>query len=305
MGGNGADEGGQMMILSAVILLIGFVALAGMMGRVNQLGSQTSTENEQALLKEVGPMADTLENAISGLLGSRTVSACWHAGSLTVYAAGSASSFFPEDIDRHVTGANLATSTTVATYESASRITLTTLPTGAASASDVGCTSFGASYRVGTLTFNQFTGSATASAIGCTTCTSTVTVSSPATGFFETGASSSDIGQRITSPSLPPGAYISAVASATSATISCPVACIALAAGTTFTIGDFALSATTTPTIGSAVTTVLETLDTLSASHGVLMDYTITCVGGTATVEVWLSDGVLQVAINPRATFPC
>lgn len=56
-----------MMILSAVILLIGFIALAGMVSRVSQLGSQTTIESEQAILGEVGPLADSMNMAICRL----------------------------------------------------------------------------------------------------------------------------------------------------------------------------------------------------------------------------------------------
>lgn len=298
-----------MMILSAVILLIGFVALAGMMGRVNQLGTQTSTENDQTLLKEVGPMADSLETAISALRGSRTVTACWHSGDDDVYIPSTAttSAFFPQDVDRHVTVGTTTNVGIVGSYESASRIKLTGLALSTGASSTAACTAIGASFREGTLTFNQVTASATASTVGCeatASCVSTITVTTPAAGFFEAGASSSDIGQRITAAGLPPGAYIlaSPTPTATSVRISCPVACTLLT-DVVMTVGDFGLSDTTTPTIQSAVASVLETMSALAASHGLLMDYVVTC-GAEATVEVWLSDGTLQVSIRPRATFP-
>lgn len=56
-----------MMMLSAVLLLIGFVALAGMVSRVSQLGTQTTTESRRSVLTEAGPLQDALDTTLSTL----------------------------------------------------------------------------------------------------------------------------------------------------------------------------------------------------------------------------------------------
>lgn len=53
-----------MMMLSAILLLIGFVALAGMMARVNQLATQTTSESTRLILGEVGPVRRSLDDAV-------------------------------------------------------------------------------------------------------------------------------------------------------------------------------------------------------------------------------------------------
>jgi Tfp pilus assembly protein PilV len=53
-----------MMLLAAVILVIGFVALAGMVSRVSQLASQASREQDHLLLREVEPMLGAVNAAI-------------------------------------------------------------------------------------------------------------------------------------------------------------------------------------------------------------------------------------------------
>lgn len=64
-----------MMMLSAVVLLVGFLALAGMVSRVNQLGTQTGTESRQAVLDESGPLKASIDNGLARL-SNRTLSAC-------------------------------------------------------------------------------------------------------------------------------------------------------------------------------------------------------------------------------------
>jgi hypothetical protein len=53
-----------MMLLSAVVLIIGFVALAGMVGRVTQLAGQANREQDRPLLREVEPMLGALNAAV-------------------------------------------------------------------------------------------------------------------------------------------------------------------------------------------------------------------------------------------------
>ncbi len=56
-----------MMMLAAVILLVGFIALAGMISRVGQLGLETGREQQRPLLLEVSPMMAGLDDAIGKL----------------------------------------------------------------------------------------------------------------------------------------------------------------------------------------------------------------------------------------------
>ena len=57
-----------MMILAAVLLVIGLIALAGMVARVNQLGSQTSVEADKAILDEVPPVKDAIDASICRII---------------------------------------------------------------------------------------------------------------------------------------------------------------------------------------------------------------------------------------------
>jgi hypothetical protein len=61
------DRAGQMMMLSAILLVIGFIALVGLVSRVNQLGARTSTETEQPILDKVGPLAEAIDAAVAKL----------------------------------------------------------------------------------------------------------------------------------------------------------------------------------------------------------------------------------------------
>jgi len=64
----GVDESGQMMMLGAVILVVGFIALSGMVARVGQLGVQTGKEQQRPLLLEVHPMKAGVDYAIAHLV---------------------------------------------------------------------------------------------------------------------------------------------------------------------------------------------------------------------------------------------
>src|SRR5687768_18565674 len=79
-----ADEGGQMMVLAAVLLVIGLIALAGMVARVNQLGSQTAVESNQAILGELAPLSDAIDTSVTTLQTSRTVEASYVLGSTAI-----------------------------------------------------------------------------------------------------------------------------------------------------------------------------------------------------------------------------
>lgn len=58
-----------MMLLSAVVLIIAFVALTGMVARVSQLGKATARERTTPTLLAVEPMIDGVDRAIQELGG--------------------------------------------------------------------------------------------------------------------------------------------------------------------------------------------------------------------------------------------
>ncbi|MFA5944909.1 MAG: hypothetical protein WC876_10640 [Candidatus Thermoplasmatota archaeon] len=64
-----------MMILAAVLLVIGLIALAGMVARVNQLGSQTSVEADKAILNEVTPLQDSIDEVLCRITVNSTCGA--------------------------------------------------------------------------------------------------------------------------------------------------------------------------------------------------------------------------------------
>jgi hypothetical protein len=59
------DESAQMMLLAAVVLIIGFIALAGMVGRVGQLAGQSTKEQQRPLVREIEPMLGAVNLAIA------------------------------------------------------------------------------------------------------------------------------------------------------------------------------------------------------------------------------------------------
>jgi hypothetical protein len=294
------DETGQMMILAAVLLVIGLIALAGMVARVNQLGTQTGVEADKAILDEVTPIQDALDAGIGDLRGGRSFTACWGLTTATTQVTTTTAQFSQQDEGRHVTGTNIPAQTYILDYRSPTLVILS-----AATTSPGAQGSCSSGYGEGTLAVDQFTGIATASAIGCTVCTSTVTASS---GFFLTSPSlleSPDIGKRVTGAGLPEGATVSAVTSSTVATLNCPTACTAVASST-MSIGRFALTPTTAPTLERAVVGMLEQLQRIETSHGIWMDYQLTCVAADPArgqVIVHLSDGTVWVEVRSSVTF--
>lgn len=264
-----------MMVLSAVLLVISFVALAAMVGRVNQLGSQTASESRKVILDEVGPLADSMNAAIRGFGGGRTVAATWAVDDTLI--TGPAGSFTTADVGRRVflDSASLTAGTTVGSYVSATQVRLNT---------DLPGTS-------GTVYIDQFR--ATAAVTGV------VTASRP---FF----TSADVGQAVTGhANIPNGARIVSVTSSTLATIS-PVPTAAIAATTTLNIGDFALTSTTTPDTEAAVIGMLEHMQNLLASRGLWMDYEVNCVGADVNrgyAEVRLFDGQVWLEVQSTAEF--
>jgi class 3 adenylate cyclase len=128
-----------MMMLSAIILLVGFVALAGMVARVNQLGTQTTTESRKGVLTEVGPVQDALDALVSSL-AKRTCQATNTPACTPTTTASSATvttsiaTFAPSDIGLNVTGAGIAAGTTIIAVASATSATMSAAATGATTA---------------------------------------------------------------------------------------------------------------------------------------------------------------------------
>ncbi|HUR25156.1 MAG TPA: hypothetical protein VM327_03970 [Candidatus Thermoplasmatota archaeon] len=121
-----SDGSGQMMMLSAIVLLVGFVALAGMVARVNQLGNQTGIEARHAILDQVDPMSDAIDRGIA-TLGKRTVAVGLTSGSTTVTApVGSFSAF---DVGLNITGIGIPAGTKVSSVPSTSSAILSAAAT--------------------------------------------------------------------------------------------------------------------------------------------------------------------------------
>lgn len=116
-----------MMMLSAVLLLIGFVALAGMVARVNQLGTQTTTESRKAALADSGALQDALDGGLS-TLAKRAATATWTAAAANVASTVTVSSpttfFAAVDVGRTVTGTGLPADTTLVSVVSATSATI-------------------------------------------------------------------------------------------------------------------------------------------------------------------------------------
>jgi hypothetical protein len=63
----GPKDEGQMMILGAIVLILGLVALAAMVSQVGQLAGQAGREQDRPLLREVEPMVQGLNTALTRL----------------------------------------------------------------------------------------------------------------------------------------------------------------------------------------------------------------------------------------------
>lgn len=101
-----------MMILSAVILVLAFIALAGMVARVSQLASQTTSENDRVILSDVAPLATALDASICRLkdstTASRTVaSVTVTSGSTAVSQPAATANFATADVGMAVTGTGI------------------------------------------------------------------------------------------------------------------------------------------------------------------------------------------------------
>lgn len=128
-----------MMILAAVLLVIGLIALAGMVARVNQLGSQTAVESNQPILGELPPLADAIEDGVAELLDGRTVaSVTGTAGNptLTGPSVAGGAGFRSTDVGQAVTGPGIPLAARVLTYAELggfTTVTLSAAPPGAVS----------------------------------------------------------------------------------------------------------------------------------------------------------------------------
>ena len=124
------DDHGQMMILAAVLLVIGLIALAGMVARVNQLGSQTAVESDKAILDEVTPLQNTLDTSVSRLV-KRTFSATTAVTGNLITAT--SATFSQSDIGLNVTGPGLPTNTHILSVTSSTVAVLNRTPAPAQS----------------------------------------------------------------------------------------------------------------------------------------------------------------------------
>ncbi len=61
------DEGGQMMLLSAVLMIFAFLALSAMVSRVSQLGSVTTQDHGRPVLLEIDVVQATVDETVTGL----------------------------------------------------------------------------------------------------------------------------------------------------------------------------------------------------------------------------------------------
>jgi hypothetical protein len=113
-----------MMMLSAIVLLIGFVALAGMVSRVNQLGSKTTTESHQTIIDEVTPLQAILDSSLSGLAKrvSATNGATLTSGSTTVTMG--AAFFAKSDVGLLITGTRIPANTIIVAVASSTQATM-------------------------------------------------------------------------------------------------------------------------------------------------------------------------------------
>lgn len=119
------------MILAAVLLVIGLIALAGMVARVNQLGSQTAVESNKAILGELSPLSAALDSGVQTLALKRDVLTVGRTvGSVTLAGPGT-NGFVAADVGSAVTGTGIpAGATIVAVTAGSATISAAALTTG-------------------------------------------------------------------------------------------------------------------------------------------------------------------------------
>jgi hypothetical protein len=114
-----------MMVLAAVLLVIGLIALAGMVARVNQLGSQTAVESNQAILGELPPLADAVEDGVIGLMDARAIPSTTLTAASPAISTTTPLAFTSSDIGLAVTGTGLPAGARILSVESPTDATLT------------------------------------------------------------------------------------------------------------------------------------------------------------------------------------
>lgn len=109
-----------MMILSAVVLVLAFIALAGMVARVSQLASQTTAESDRVILSDVAPLAAALDASICRLkdstLTSRTVASVTYStagGVTTLRQPSGTADFAARDVGMEVSGTGIPAGTRI------------------------------------------------------------------------------------------------------------------------------------------------------------------------------------------------
>jgi hypothetical protein len=109
-----------MMILSAVILILAFIALAGMVARVQQLAGRTTSESDLVILSDVAPLSASIDSAICRLKDS-TLATRGPIASVTVTGAAMTTitqpatnaDFSSQDIGMGVTGSGITLGTRI------------------------------------------------------------------------------------------------------------------------------------------------------------------------------------------------
>lgn len=113
-----------MMMLSAVVLLVGFLALTGMVARVNQLSTQTGTETRQPVLDEAGPLKRSIDSGLARLSNRTATNCCYWAAGTTIQSTSDL--FSAADIGLRVSGVDIPANARITGVASARAATLST-----------------------------------------------------------------------------------------------------------------------------------------------------------------------------------
>lgn len=268
------------MILAAVLLVVGLIALAGMVGRVNQLGSQTATEADKAILDEVVPLASALQDGIAEMRGARDVAITSKVVATSIINVDSATPLVEQDEGRHISS---TTSNCVPNGATITAVLSTTQATISASpANTAACTA-----RLGAVVTGVVMAGSLTTLRSCTSVLCATTVAA---------FSADDVGLAVTGTGIPPGTVITAYTNSNSVTISAS----ATAGAREVSIGPFALTTTSTPTMKDGVIGLLEQFQAIEAGHGLLLDYELRCLNAADTTTyayAHLSDGTVWVEI--------
>ncbi len=66
------DEWGQIMLLTAILLVIGFVSLSAVVIRVQDIGARTAQVQDAPLLRELDPLGDVVEEIVVAMKANHT-----------------------------------------------------------------------------------------------------------------------------------------------------------------------------------------------------------------------------------------